>query len=124
MAKGKFYTLSFVKNTIEYLLCINSRKPQVNYATALDVFIILCFAIVFAALVEFAMLNFLDTLIRLISGFYNYQRISKLNLLIDFRRLKRKEAEAEKLISKVFNYLIIQNVASTYFYFYFRLTIL
>ena len=40
------------------------RKPQVNYATALDVFIILCFAIVFAALVEFAMLNFLDTLVR------------------------------------------------------------
>jgi len=39
-------------------------KPQVNYATALDVFIILCFAIVFAALVEFAMLNFLDTLVR------------------------------------------------------------
>jgi hypothetical protein len=29
----------------------------------LDVFIILCFAIVFAALVEFAMLNFLDTLV-------------------------------------------------------------
>lgn len=47
-------------------------KPQVGYATALDVFIILCFVIVFAALVEFACINFLDTLVR---------------------RLKRKEAE-------------------------------
>lgn len=39
-------------------------KPQVGYATALDVFIILCFLEVFAALVEFAFLNFLDTLVR------------------------------------------------------------
>lgn len=39
-------------------------KPQVGYATALDVFIIICFANVFAALIEFAFLNFLDTLVR------------------------------------------------------------
>jgi len=36
----------------------------VDYATALDVFIILCFVNVFAALIEFAFLNFLDTLVR------------------------------------------------------------
>ena len=48
---------------------------QVGYATALDVFIILCFFIVFAALVEFACLNFLDTLVR---------------------RLKRREMERKK----------------------------
>lgn len=39
-------------------------KPQVGYATALDVFIILCFVNVFAALIEFAFMNFLDTLVR------------------------------------------------------------
>lgn len=39
-------------------------KPQVGYATALDIFIILCFVNVFAALIEFAFLNFLDTLVR------------------------------------------------------------
>ena len=39
-------------------------KPQVGYPTALDVFIIICFVTVFAALVEFAILNFIDTLIR------------------------------------------------------------
>ena len=39
-------------------------KPQVGYATALDVFIIMCFIFVFAALIEFAFLNFLDTLVR------------------------------------------------------------
>lgn len=37
---------------------------QVRYATALDVFIILCFFSVFMALVEFALINFVDTLMR------------------------------------------------------------
>ena len=37
---------------------------QVGYPTALDVFIIICFVTVFAALVEFAILNFFDTLVR------------------------------------------------------------
>lgn len=39
-------------------------KPQVGYPTALDVFIIICFVTVFAAMVEFAILNFVDTIIR------------------------------------------------------------
>ena len=39
-------------------------KPQVGYATALDIFIVLCFVNVFMALVEFAVINFLDTLVR------------------------------------------------------------
>ena len=52
-------------------------KPQVGYATALDVFIILCFLNVFAALVEFAFLNFLDTLVR---------------------RLKRKDTESRLVL--------------------------
>ena len=49
---------------------------QVGYATALDVFIVICFVMVFAALMEFAFLNFLDTLVR---------------------RLKKKEAEKENV---------------------------
>jgi hypothetical protein len=52
-------------------------KPQVGYATALDVFIIICFVTVFAALVEFAFINFLDTLVR---------------------RLKRKDNESKLLM--------------------------
>ena len=39
-------------------------RPHVPYATALDVFIILCFIAVFAALVEFACTNFLDTFVK------------------------------------------------------------
>ncbi|XP_040583595.1 gamma-aminobutyric acid receptor subunit alpha-6 [Lepeophtheirus salmonis] len=39
-------------------------RPKVGYATALDVFIILCFITVFAALVEFACINFIDTFIK------------------------------------------------------------
>ena len=39
-------------------------KPQVAYATALDVFIIICSILVFFALAEFALLSFLDVYIR------------------------------------------------------------
>ena len=53
---------------------------QVGYATALDVFIMMCFAIVFAALVEFACINFIDTLIR---------------------RIKRKEREKKRLKASI-----------------------
>ena len=35
-----------------------------GYATALDVFIIICFLAVFTALIEFAFINFLDMFIR------------------------------------------------------------
>ena len=39
-------------------------KPQVAYATALDIFVIICFISVFFALAEFALLSFLDFYIR------------------------------------------------------------
>ena len=39
-------------------------KPKVGYATAMDMYIILCLAAVFAALVEFACINFIDTFIK------------------------------------------------------------
>ena len=39
-------------------------KPKVGYATALDMYIILCMAAVFTALVEFACINFIDTFIK------------------------------------------------------------
>ena len=39
-------------------------KPKVGYATALDMYIILCLAAVFTALVEFACINFIDTFIK------------------------------------------------------------
>ena len=39
-------------------------KPKVGYATAMDMYIIICFSAVFAALVEFACINFIDTFIK------------------------------------------------------------
>lgn len=39
-------------------------KPKVGYATAMDVYIIICFFSVFDALVEFACINFVDTFIK------------------------------------------------------------
>ena len=39
-------------------------RPHVGYATAMDIFIILCFVSVFAALVEFAFINFIDTFVK------------------------------------------------------------
>ena len=39
---------------------LGETKPQDGYATALDIFILLCFIFVFLALVEFAFINFVD----------------------------------------------------------------
>ena len=40
------------------------KKVRVSYATALDVYIILCFAFVFMALVEFAFIHFVEMYVR------------------------------------------------------------
>ena len=55
-------------------------KPQVAYATALDIFIIICFISVFCALAEFALLSFLD---------------------LQVRKLKREEAAGRKVVESV-----------------------
>jgi hypothetical protein len=39
-------------------------RPPVGYATALDMYIVLCFASVFAALIEFAVINFIDLFVK------------------------------------------------------------
>ena len=44
---------------------------QVAYATALDVFVIMCFMAVFTALIEFAFINFLDMFIRYRTNIFN-----------------------------------------------------
>ena len=43
---------------------IGEDKPRVSYATAMDVYIIICFAFVFCALTEFAFIHFLETYVR------------------------------------------------------------
>ena len=43
---------------------IGETKPKVPYATALDVFIIMCFAFVFLALVEYAFIHFVEFYVR------------------------------------------------------------
>ena len=40
------------------------NSVKIGFATALDVFIIICFMSVFTALIEFAFINFLDMFIR------------------------------------------------------------
>ena len=40
------------------------NKVRVSYATALDVYIIICFAFVFMALVEFAFIHFVEMYVR------------------------------------------------------------
>ncbi|XP_054269255.1 gamma-aminobutyric acid receptor subunit alpha-2-like [Macrosteles quadrilineatus] len=60
--------------------------PKVNYATALDWFVILCFATVFAVLVEYAVINFIDKV-----------RVDIQRLLEDRKKLKElKEALKEE----------------------------
>ena len=37
-----------------------SQMPRTSYATALDWFVILCFAFVFASMIEYAAINFIE----------------------------------------------------------------
>lgn len=41
-----------------------SQMPRTSYATALDWFVILCFAFVFASMVEYAAINFMDKMVK------------------------------------------------------------
>jgi len=41
-----------------------SQMPKTSYATALDWFVILCFAFVFASMVEYAAINFMDKMMK------------------------------------------------------------
>ena len=55
--------LCYIPITI-YNYIIYNYVDEVAYATALDVFIIICSILVFFALAEFALLSFLDVYIR------------------------------------------------------------
>ena len=55
-------------------------KPKVGYATALDMYIILCMAAVFMALVEFACINFIDTFIKRFKKWEEEQKQLKENV--------------------------------------------
>ena len=59
---------------------------QVGYATAMDIYIIICFFAVFAALVEFACINFIDTFIKRFKAWEEEEKKKKLE----------KEEEEEK----------------------------
>jgi gamma-aminobutyric acid receptor subunit alpha len=39
-----------------------AQMPRVSYATALDSFVIICFSFVFAVMIEYAAINYLDKL--------------------------------------------------------------
>lgn len=39
-------------------------RPPVGYSTALDMFIIMCFVSVFSSMIEFALINFIDTFVK------------------------------------------------------------
>ena len=66
-------------------------RPQVGYATALDTFIILCFIAVFAALVEFACINFIDT----------FMKRKKAKEKEDEAKRKMLEQQAQDLLDEV-----------------------
>ncbi|KAK3921925.1 Gamma-aminobutyric acid receptor subunit alpha-6 [Frankliniella fusca] len=59
-----------------------ASMPRVNYATALDWFVIMCFAFVFAVMLEYAAINFIDTL------------TVNLRRLLEERKKKKKNSTA------------------------------
>ena len=62
---NEIFDLDIYSVTSSYIKLVRLLNTmQVGYATALDVFIIICFMSVFTALIEFAFINFLDMFIR------------------------------------------------------------
>ena len=68
-------------------------KPQVGYPTAMDVFVIICLGSVFAALCEFAILNF-------ISVFMTRYKAEE-------EKVKEAQEKAKDLLEKVTDQMII-----------------
>ena len=68
-------------------------RPHVGYATALDTFIILCFIAVFAALVEFACINFIDTFVK---------RRKKKQEDLKIQSEQKKKQQIKKASAKIF----------------------
>ena len=68
-------------------------RPHVGYATALDTFIILCFIAVFAALIEFACINFIDTFVK---------RRKKKQEDLKIQSEQKKEQQIKKASAKIF----------------------
>lgn len=60
-----------------------SQLPKTDYATSLDWFIILCFSFVFAVMIEYAIINFIDKVTQDIKNILN-------------KRKKTKEEQEEK----------------------------
>ena len=58
--------------------------PQVSYATALDWFIIMCFAFVFASILEFVSINFAER-------YFKARRTAELNAYIQNQKMKVSE---------------------------------
>ena len=56
--------MTWYKRARNHVLPLVKIVLQVGYATAMDIYIIICFFAVFAALVEFACINFIDTFIK------------------------------------------------------------
>uniref|UniRef100_A0A8D8T7Z1 Gamma-aminobutyric acid receptor subunit beta n=1 Tax=Cacopsylla melanoneura TaxID=428564 RepID=A0A8D8T7Z1_9HEMI len=65
-----------------------SQLPKTNYATSLDWFIILCFTFVFAVMIEYAVINFIDKVTQDIKSILNKRKEKK-------EEDKRMEQEAQ-----------------------------
>lgn len=59
--------------------------PKVSYPTALDWFIIVCFVFVFGAIVEYAYINFVDTV------------TAEIKRILEERKKKKELEEEEKV---------------------------
>ena len=78
--------MAWYKRARYHVLHLVKIVLQVGYATAMDIYIIICFFAVFAALVEFACINFIDTFIK---RFKTWEEEEK-------KRLDKEKEEEEK----------------------------
>ena len=78
--------MTWYKRARNHVLPLVKIVLQVGYATAMDIYIIICFFAVFAALVEFACINFIDTFIKRFKAWEEEEK----------KRLDKEKEEEEK----------------------------
>lgn len=72
-----------------------SQLPKTNYATSLDWFIILCFSYVFAVMIEYAVINFIDKVTQDIKIILSKRKKSKDERMKEKKEMENPEADVE-----------------------------
>lgn len=65
-----------------------SQMPRTSYATALDWFVIICFAFVFASMVKYAAINFMDKMAKDVTAKAKTKKVCIIRIISSGKNVK------------------------------------